>query len=176
MKKLLFINLFLILFISCINKNPDSIKSKSDNDVVGYFDKEKFPLIQEAIKLQHQNKDDEAIKKFDEAEDEYGKSVIISLNRGVAYRKLRKLNLAVDDFSYCLELNPNYYPALVNRGIVYGYLNDYAEALNDLDKAIKLNPEHPIGYLNRAVIYMMQKNNDLACEDLIRAKNNDSNN
>ena len=83
------------------------------------------------------------------------------------------MDYAVKDYSVCLKINPNYYPALINRGIVQGYLNNYVEAITDLNKAIKLNPEHPIGYLNRAVIYIMIDKKNLACENISQAKKKD---
>lgn len=168
--------LSIIFIFSCQNKNPSAIKSISNNDIVGDFDREKYPLIQKALELGGEKKQKEAIAKFDEAEKEYGSSVIIYLNRGVMNKELNNLNLAVQDYTKCLEINPDYYAALVNRGIVFGYLDKYKEALIDLNRAIELNSEYPIGYMNRASVFSMMNKKELACKDLATAREKDLNN
>lgn len=172
--KIIFI-IFISIVLSCQNKNRDDIKSVPNNDIVGDFDRAKYPLIQKAIELSFDGKNEEAIVKFNEAENEYGQSIAISLNRGIAYKELKELDLAVENYTQCLKMNPNYYPALINRGIANGHLENFDEAIEDLNNAIKLKPEHPIGYINRAVLNSMRDNKELACEDIIVAKQLDLN-
>jgi len=168
-------SILLITFcaFSCQNKDSRDIKSTIDNTIVGDFDREKYPLIQKAIELGFEGNREEAIEKFNEAEKEYGKSVIISLNRGIIYKELRQLDNAIQDYTLCLKINPNYFPALINRGIVNSYLNNYDEALVDLDRAIALDSKQPIGYLNLAVVYSMMQKKDLVCDNLKKAKEMD---
>ena len=165
--------IIIILFYSCQKKEIVNIKSVANNNIVGDFDTIKFPIIQTAIKLGYAGKREESIKKFNDAEREYGQSVMIALNRGIIYKELEEFDLAIQDYTLCLKIKPDYYPALINRGILNGNLGNFDSAINDLNKAIELNSEHPIGYVNRAIIYSKMNNKNLACEDIKHAKQKD---
>jgi tetratricopeptide (TPR) repeat protein len=173
MSRLVLILFISILFSSCQNKNTANITSIENNDIVGDFDRDKYPLIEEGIALGLEGKRDAAITKFNEAEKKYGQSVYISLNRGIIYKELKNLDKAIADYSVCIKLQPDYYPALVNRGIIYGYQDNFEKSIKDLNYAIKLKPNEPIGYIDRAVVYFMMKQKELGCKDLIEAKQND---
>ncbi|RWX03470.1 tetratricopeptide repeat protein [Flavobacterium cerinum] len=175
MLRTLFLLLITFCIFSCENKDPRNIKSTRDNNIVGDFDREKYPLIQKAIELGFEGNREEAIEKFDEAEKEYGQLVIISLNRGIIYRELEQLDYAIQDYTLCLKIDPNYFPALINRGITNSYLDNYEEAIADLNKAIKLDSKQPIGYLNLAIVYSMMNKKELVCENLTKATETDLN-
>lgn len=176
MLRTLFLLLITFFIFSCQNKDSINFKSTTDNNIVGDFDREKYPLIQKAIELGFEGNLEEAIEKFDEAEKEYGQLVIISLNRGVIYRELQQLDYAIQDYTLCLKIDPNYFPALINRGITNSYLDNYEEAIADLNRAIELDSKQAIGYLNRAVVYSMMNKKELVCENLTKATEVDLNN
>ncbi|RXR20253.1 tetratricopeptide repeat protein [Flavobacterium stagni] len=163
----------LIVMYSCQKKEKVNIKTIASSNIVGDFDSNKYPKIQTAIELGYAERREEAIDKFNEAENEYGQSVIIALNRGIIFKELGDYDLAIKDYTLCLKINPNYYPALINRGILNGNLENFDKAIKDLNKAIELNSEYPIGYLNRAFIYSKMNNRELACKDLLKAKQKD---
>ena len=73
--------------------------------------------------------------------------------RGYAYHKLNKLQLAINDLNKAIELNPLEAEAYRNRGIVYKDLKNYQQALSDLSKAIELNADDLTSYIERSEVY-----------------------
>jgi tetratricopeptide (TPR) repeat protein len=176
-KKLIFI-IFILPFLSnCGDKKADNFVNENnieyittDNDIVGEFDRKKYPILQDAILLKLDGKTEKAIEKFNVAEKEYGGLIAIYLNRGVAYDQIGRNTDAISDFSKCLKIDENYLPALLNRGIAYVHLDKIDLGLTDINKAIDLNPNEPVSFLNRAVAYNKENKFDLACADLEKAK------
>ncbi|WP_108805510.1 tetratricopeptide repeat protein [Aquimarina sp. Aq107] len=172
-----FLLLFLIIILSSCGQNgktnkrdTNEIEYVSNSEIVGGFDREKYPILQEAILLKEDNSLTEAIEKFNIAEKEYGPMIPIYLNRGVVYQQMGKSKESITDFEKCLSLNNEYYAALINRGIAYVYSNQSEKALIDLDKAIEINPTEPATYLNRAIAYNDLGKTKLACSDYKKAK------
>ena len=177
MKFSTYIILLLLILTSCVemknsetsdNKNTEHIHT--DKPIVGDFDREKYPILQNAILLKLDGELKESIEEFNRAEKEYGEMIQIYLNRGDAFDQLGKQNKAESDFSNCLKLDSTYLPALLNRGLVYTHSNRIEKALSDFNKAIELKPTEPASYLNRAVAYRKVNKTDLACKDLKKAK------
>tara|TARA_R110002124_G_scaffold286766_2_gene468636 strand:- start:3858 stop:4409 length:552 start_codon:yes stop_codon:yes gene_type:complete len=153
---------------SDLDRNIEYIST--DTPIVGDFDREKYPVLQNAILLKLDGKYEESIVEFDKAEFEYGEMLQIYLNRGVAFDQIGKLRKAESDFTNCLKIDSTYIPALLNRGLIYAHSNQIERALSDFDKAIKFKPTEPASYLNRAVAYRESNKLDLACSDLKKAK------
>lgn len=170
MKKNLLI--LFILFIGC--KNDKSIDIKGRNGKVYHNDKTDIiirdydnthTLIIEGIELKNKNEPLKAIQKFNLAEEKYGQKLSIFLNRGFCYDMIGKLGQAVDDYTKCLKMKKDYFPALLNRGLVYKELGKTEKALVDLNKAIEVNSLEPTGYLNRAILYKYMGMFNEACSD-----------
>ena len=62
----------------------------------------------------------------------------VYFNRGAVYGNLGEYNLAIADFSKCIELNSNYGEAYYYRGITYQELGDKKKAQADFAKAKEL--------------------------------------
>jgi lipoprotein NlpI len=177
MKNKLLSILFLVFMIACGEKqksesreNVDIEYLNTDEPIVGDFDREKYPILQNAILLKIEGELNESILEFNKAEDEYGSMIQIYLNRGVVYDQLGKLNNAESDFTKCLKIDSTYVPALLNRGLIYAHSERTQKALNDFDSAIDLKPDESACYLNRAVAYKIINEIELACSDLLKAK------
>jgi len=177
MKIKIFTILLFAFLISCAEKNkPEKSDNRNiehistDNKIIGDFDREKYPILQNAILLRLDGNLKESIKEFDKAEIKYGEMIQIYLNRGVVFDQIGKLKKAESDFTSCLRIDSTYLPALLNRGLIYAHSNQTDKALSDFNKAIKLNPTEPSSYLNRAVAYRESGKIDLACSDLKKAK------
>jgi tetratricopeptide (TPR) repeat protein len=177
MKCSTYIILLLVILTSCgeikksetsDNRNIEHITT--DKPIVGEFDREKYPILQNAILLKLDGELKESIEEFNRAEKLYGEMIQIYLNRGDAFDQLGKQYKAESDFSSCLKIDSTYLPALLNRGLVYTHSNRIEKALSDFNKAIELKPTEPISYLNRAVAYRKSGKIDLACSDLKKAK------
>ena len=86
-------------------------------------------------------------------------------NRGVAFDDEGEHQLAIDDDSWVLRVQPNDQETLTNRGMAYTGLGEYPQALADLNKAIRLQPNNPLAFNLRGLAYMDQGQYDLALAD-----------
>jgi tetratricopeptide (TPR) repeat protein len=73
-------------------------------------------------------------------------------NLGIQFKSEGKDELAIENFTKAIELNPNDANAYIERARAYKY-NDFNKALNDYTKAIELNPNEADFYIKRADAY-----------------------
>jgi len=138
--KIITIVVFTVL-IGCKEKNNDNQEiehSTTEKRIDGDFDKEKYPLLEKAMFLKLDGKAIQAITEFNRAEEEYGKLIQISLNRGTTYREIGQTSKAEADFTQCLKMDSTYLPALLNRAIAYREAQKIDLACSDLTKAKSL--------------------------------------
>jgi tetratricopeptide (TPR) repeat protein len=90
-------------------------------------------------------------------------------NRAVAFDDEGEHQLAIDDDSWVLRVQPNDQETLTNRGLAYIGVGDYARAQADLNKAIRLQPNNPLALNLRGRTYMEQGQYDLAVADFNQA-------
>jgi tetratricopeptide (TPR) repeat protein len=110
--------------------------------------------------------------------DIHRESASISMKRG-------DINLAVEEYSKAIAINPNNENLYYDRGVAYlrkmrmsannNSISDYYEAANnaisDYSKAIDINPEFVHAYYNRSSAYCGIKKYDLAIADCTIAIN-----
>ncbi|XP_062824366.1 tetratricopeptide repeat protein 6 isoform X1 [Anolis carolinensis] len=82
--------------------------------------------------------------------------------RGAIYRKLGKMQAAMDDLEKAINLEPALIDAYWHRHLIFLYQNKTLPALEDLNFIIKYNKTHADAYLSRADIYKKQGDNSLA--------------
>ena len=70
---------------------------------------------------------------------------------------------AINDFSRCLKLNPNYSYALNNTASCYIGLEEWEKAISFANKAIEINPNYTYAFYNRAIAKEMLRDLDGAC-------------
>jgi tetratricopeptide (TPR) repeat protein len=93
---------------------------------------------------------DAAIVSFTKAAEYEGPSAV-SLNMlGMAYRfkynQVRNKELKdkeIAAFQKAIEVDPNYWVALMNLGATYYFLGEKAKAVPLFKKALEINPQHP---------------------------------
>ena len=90
-------------------------------------------------------------------------------NRGLAYAKRGKYDLAIADFDKAIGLKPDYAEAYGNRGTAYAGRRYYDLAIADYSKAIELKPDDAEVYNNRGNAYADGRNYDLAIADYTKA-------
>jgi tetratricopeptide (TPR) repeat protein len=78
---------------------------------------------------------------------------------------LENYNLAIENFTKAIELNPNDFYLYSFRGDAYVEIGYYNLAINDYTKSIKLNPNDSNGYNGRGVVYGLQGNYKSAIKD-----------
>lgn len=90
-------------------------------------------------------------------------------DRGVAYARLNKLKVAIDDFNTSIRLAPEGASTYNNRGNVLLALGLSVEAEKDFDRAIVLAPGYVAAYVNRANARALTGNTEAAMSDFSRA-------
>ena len=69
--------------------------------------------------------------------------------RGNAYFNQKQYELAIQEYTKAIQLNPNSDGAYNNRGSVYEKLKQYERAFQEYSKALQLNPNSAKFYNNR---------------------------
>lgn len=90
-------------------------------------------------------------------------------NRGNAYKALGQYQLALEDYSRALEIDPRYAYALNGRGNVYRSLGQEQRAIEDYDRAIELDPNYPLPFNGRGNAYHALGQEERAIRDYDRA-------
>ena len=82
---------------------------------------------------------------------------------------LGKHDLAVQDYSEAIKLEPKNAEAYNNRANAYSLLGQFNHALRDYDQAIKLDPKNARIYANRGMIKLRQGKGEDAQVDFNKA-------
>ena len=90
-------------------------------------------------------------------------------SRGISQRALGKPQLAYDDYSKAIELNPKAVSPIINRANVSRDLGKNDQAFADYARAIGLEPKAALAYSNRGHLYSDLSKFDEALKDLAKA-------
>jgi tetratricopeptide (TPR) repeat protein len=90
----------------------------------------------------------------------------VRLERGIAYFKQGKKDLALAEFNQVIKLTPNNEVAYLLRGTIYADGQQWQLALADLNQAIELNPQLATAYYGRGVVHLQRKDRTSAIADL----------
>lgn len=114
-------------------------------------------------------------KEFEDSIEYYTNAIAITptdtriiFERGMAYSRLGKHDLAIGDFTRCLEIDPNSECCRGARALEYAALKQFKAALLDLEEQKARFPEDNI-YQNRALIYEEMGELEKAMEDHTKA-------
>lgn len=83
-----------------------------------------------------------------------GDNYLILVNRGAIYQNSGRHELAFQDFTQAIDINPSIADAYYNRGNSCLSLRNLDLALADYGRAIELNPEHAAAHANRGKVYI----------------------
>ena len=73
-------------------------------------------------------------------------------NKANNYADKGEYQLAIDNYTECLRINPDFATAYYNRGNMYGKeLKSYKDAIADYTRAIKIDPDYVDAYNNRGI-------------------------
>lgn len=90
------------------------------------------------------------------------------IDQGMAAIQSGDADLAIQEWSRAIELDPTNTMALTNRGTARGGKNDFDGALADFSAALAADPNYVDAYLNRANVYEKQGKITEAIDDLNR--------
>ncbi len=85
-------------------------------------------------------------------------------NRGFAYDRSGKYDLAIGDYEKAILIDPDDHVAYNSRGFVYGRTSHYKQAIADHERAIQLSPNYAVAYNNLGFAYSSIGKYDLAIE------------
>ena len=81
----------------------------------------------------------------------FGQTADDYFNKALDYAQNGKSQLAIDNFTECLKIMPDYAYAYYNRGLAYHKLENYKDAIADFSGALKINPDYALAYYNRGL-------------------------
>lgn len=81
----------------------------------------------------------------------------IFYNLGLIHQKLKKNNLALENYNKVIELNKNHADTYNNIGLIYYRLKNYTLAEENLEKSLKLKPNSVAALNNLGSVYMKNK-------------------
>lgn len=123
--------------------------------VIQYYPNTRLPWGNRANYLRDQGRNKEALADYNmrlslgandpEPFNSRGKLYFNSNNRDT-------LQLAYQDYSKAIELNPNNSEYYVNRGSTIARLGNLEASILDYNKALEINPNNANGYFNRSII------------------------
>ena len=135
-----------------------------------YVEPDALGYLQRGIEAHKERKLDEAIKHYTNAISLQPDNHMLARaynNRGNAYEGKGKQDLALEDYSMAIEINPDDADAYFYRGFTYELKQNSEAAIKDYDKAIELNPNHAEAYVYRAG--MANRDSALVIKDYSKA-------
>jgi tetratricopeptide (TPR) repeat protein len=115
--------------------------------------------------------------KYAVTEDTKPRTAGTFLDRGIMFASRGDYDMAIEDYTEAIRLDPNLATAYFNRGYAYGEKRDYDRAIADYTQAIKLNPNDAMAYNNRGYAYYNKGDYDRAiadCNQAIKLDPNDA--
>lgn len=89
--------------------------------------------------------------------------------RGMAYHTQGNYELAIDDYTQAIRIDPDYASAYANRGDAHRRMGKYQMAIDDYTHAVKIDPNHSRYYVERATGYFRLAKYHEAIEDCTTA-------
>lgn len=90
-------------------------------------------------------------------------------NRGLIYDKMGRFDLAVNDYSMALRIDPLNKSAYNNRGVIFSKSGLFSKAIEDYTMALRLSPKFAEAYNNRGIAFKEMGLIDKAIEEYGRA-------
>lgn len=91
------------------------------------------------------------------------------VNRGIAYRRVGAIELALEDYEEAIHLNPDAADAFNNRGNALRAKEEFDLAIRDYNEAIRLDPHYAHAFNNRGIVFLDMGNPGRAILDFDRA-------
>lgn len=110
-----------------------------------------------------------AIQKYSDALIESPDNFKIYFNRSLAWKKLNRMNKALEDLDRVIKLKPELPFPYLERGIILGEQGVDDQGLRNFNKAIELKPDYIQAYHNRGLLKGKSGDYDSAVQDYSRA-------
>lgn len=124
-------------------------------------------LMKEAQLLFLDGKEKESIEAFTKAIEAGADTYIAHLSRGVAYVKIKEVDMALEDFSKAVSANNKSARAYFFRGMAYMMKEEFENAVSDFTQALKLKTDYAMAKFARAVSYARMDKFDESSQDMM---------
>jgi len=111
------------------------------------------------------------LEEYDDSKQIYLELVSENSTKPMFYFNLARSYFGLNDFENALvyyqkavQLEKDYYEALINIGIIYAKQEKYKSAIEYYNRAIKVKSDSPTVYYNLAVLYRKNRENEQALE------------
>ena len=81
----------------------------------------------------------------------FGQTAEDYFNKAYDYAENEQYQLAIDNYTSALRINPDYAEAYYNRGSAYNDLGNYTAAIADYTSALRIDPDYADAYANRGI-------------------------
>jgi len=89
-------------------------------------------------------------------------------NRALIYWELEEYDKALEEYTRCIEIDPEYVSPYNRRANLYYELEEYDKALEDYARCIEIDPKFLKAYFNRANLYQNLEEYDKALKEYAR--------
>jgi tetratricopeptide (TPR) repeat protein len=140
------------------------------NENVSRYPEYPFPYLERAYHFMRNKNYAAALQDFNSAISRTSEDSDAYLNRGIVKEHLQDFKGAEKDYLSSIKLEIKNEKAYLNLGNLYVHTKQYDKSLYYYGLAIFYQADYALAYYNRAIAYYYLKQNNLACEDLIKAK------
>ena len=81
----------------------------------------------------------------------FGQTAEEYFDKGFDYLNSGEYQLAIENYTKCLRIDPDDALAYYNRGWNYDELGNYEDAIADYTRAIRIDPDYASAYKNRGI-------------------------
>jgi len=183
----IFISLVFSLVFSSLSLGQDSVQYYLNEGTKSYelekyssaerafseatrLDPSNYNAVKKLADSKHkQDKFEDAILLYNNAENLNSTDPELYFNRGAAYVFTQDFRLAIKDFNRSIEMRPDFPDVYYYRGYCLAEQARYKAAIADYDKAILLKPDYPAAYYNRGAAKAELKSYEAGMTDFEKA-------
>jgi len=130
----------------------------------GYTELERF--FQGVFSEYEKTLSDPIYAKFKENIETNPNDASLFHQRGLEFMNKELYDLAIVDFSRCIEIDPAFEDGIYNKALTFGFMGEWDSSIAEYDHAIIINQDDWRSYYGRGFCHFRKGRNNLAKQDL----------